>query len=281
MSNRIMKYARGTVWWLSKALNHVSSGSSVQAKPRPVVIISNDDRGRSSVVEVCMITSTDKSATCRAINVGYINSDGHKNYIECNQHCTVGTHQLSRFLGVLPADVMAEVDNGLLICQGLSHLTDCNRTVAHLKSQIAKTQALASNLHAMDALKSEINATLASINEVLQSSLIRTERMENNLRRNIETRSAKGIPEEGALSLPKLAEKKHRSKRTKMTLQEMREFLCEYQSTKNKSDMAEKYNMTVKQLYPKVSYIKRVLRQSSNNSSGCAETTPEDSSGSG
>lgn len=277
MSNRIMKYARGTVWWLSKAGNNTSSGSSVQAKPRPVVIVSNDDRGRSSVLEVCMITSTDKSTTCRDINVGYINSDGHKNYIECNQHFTVGTHQLSRFLGVLPDDVMNKVDNGLLISQGMSHLADCNRTISHLKSQIAKTQALTSNLKEMDVLKLEINATLANINEVLQSSLLRTERIENNLRENMETRAAKNIPEKGALSLPKPAEKKHRSKRTKMTLQEMREFLCEYQATKNKSDMAEKYNMTVKQLYPKVSYIKRVLKQSSSKSSGCVESTPEDS----
>lgn len=275
-SNKLMKYARGTVWWLAVSQNRDMCRSSVQSKQRPVVIVSNDDRGRSTVVEVCTITSKDKSNVCTDINIPYINTDGHTNYIECNQHFTVGVEELSRFLGVLPPDVMHTVNKGLLISQGMTHLLESESLIAHLKSQICRTQALLTDIESMQTLHLELSKTLDNVNSVLSGSLDRTERMENNLRANLECRSSKDKSLEQATAIPSKPAKKQRAKhRSTSSIEQIKEFLNAYENCASKKEFAEEHGYTIRSIYPRVSYLRKKLSRLQQNPSECKTDSNE------
>lgn len=275
--NKLLKYARGTVWWLAVSQNRDGRKSAVQAKQRPVVIVSNDDRGRSTVVEVCTITSTDKSNVCQDINIPYVNTDGHTNYIECNQHFTVGIEELSRFLGVLPPDVMDNVNKGLLISQGMGHLLESESLVAHLKSQICRTQALLTDIESMTTLHAELTKTLENVNSVLSGSLDRTKRMENNLRANLECKSSKDKSLEQATTIPSApAKKQHAKHRSTSSIEQIKEFLDEYENCSSKKEFAEAHGYTIKSIYPRVSYLRKKLSRLHPNPAECEADSNED-----
>lgn len=130
----INRFPRGSIWWLryAKKVN-----GSVQQKRRPVLVISNDYRGRSTIVEVLSLTRTDKSDTCTDINVPIRNIHGDVNYILCNQHQTVDENDLVDFMGIAPKSVMNKVDIALTIAQGIDVRDELYSEMDDLKDQIA------------------------------------------------------------------------------------------------------------------------------------------------
>lgn len=117
-------YPRGSIWWCSDYLsNYCQEG--VQGGCRPVLIISSNHRGKSPSVEVVKLTTSDKSHTCRDINIPVM-VNGVLNYVMCNQHFTVNISSLTKYICTLDSKTMSRVENGLLESQGMSHLVSCN-----------------------------------------------------------------------------------------------------------------------------------------------------------
>lgn len=116
---KVYKYARGSVWWVKREC--VEENGSVQSGLRPVVIVSNNERGRSDVVEVLTVTSQEKSEKYPKLNIPFT-LEGRSSYVQCNQHFTVSIDKLHNYSGQLSDDVMHKVDRSLVYCQGLDHL---------------------------------------------------------------------------------------------------------------------------------------------------------------
>lgn len=115
--NTAFKYARGTVWWLRSS--SISADTNVQQGSRPVLIISRNNRGASSIVEVLTLTTnSDRSSKYPDINVPVV-IDGRISYIQCNQHMTVDTKRLVDFYCVIEDTIMKEVERCLLYCSGM------------------------------------------------------------------------------------------------------------------------------------------------------------------
>lgn len=129
------RYARGTVWWC-KPESVTCTKPGIIEKGRPVLIISNDARGSSKIVEVVKLTSQDKHNTCPGINIPIELSNGHVNYIMCNQHYTVSTDDLFNYLYTVSENVMLKVEQGLLRCQGMEHLIDLKDNYESLKKVV-------------------------------------------------------------------------------------------------------------------------------------------------
>lgn len=115
--NTAFKYARGTVWWLRS--NSASADTHVQQGNRPVLIISRNNRGTSSIVDVLTLTTnSDRSSKYPDINVPVV-IDDRISYIQCNQHMTVDTKRLVNFYCVIEDTIMKEVERCLLYCSGM------------------------------------------------------------------------------------------------------------------------------------------------------------------
>lgn len=115
---KILAYPRGSVWKCNLGNGDIAPG--VQSGYRPVVIIS-DNKGNqtNSSVLVAMITSnSDKSKY--AINVPFINEQGDETVILCNQIKTVNKSILKTFMGMLPSNVMFEVEKAIKYAMGMS-----------------------------------------------------------------------------------------------------------------------------------------------------------------
>lgn len=134
MSYDAIKYARGTVWWCEDVSHTTVPG--VQSGTRPCLIISNNDRGSSSVVEVLKITSnTDRSSVCSDINVSY-DLNGYSNVIMCNQHSVVPVSSLRTYMCTLSDKTMAKVERAMLIAQGMRSLADLNDKYMDLQTLV-------------------------------------------------------------------------------------------------------------------------------------------------
>lgn len=119
MMNKAIKYARGSIWWI-KDTYCKESWPGIQSGKRPVIIISNNERGASTVVEVCTLTCTNKSKCCPSINIP-INIEGRVSYIQCNQHKTLSLSCFDSYYATVTAEAMQEIEFGLLRAQGMAH----------------------------------------------------------------------------------------------------------------------------------------------------------------
>lgn len=121
-----IKYARGTVWWCED--NEFLRTPGVQSGRRPVVIVSSDQRGSCSSVEVVKMTLTDKSDVCTSINIP-VNQGDRTSYVLCNQHFTVNTQFLGDYMYTLSDEAMKRIDLGLLRAQGMEDLAKIKETI--------------------------------------------------------------------------------------------------------------------------------------------------------
>ena len=129
-TNRILK--RGTVWW-SEDCYEFTDVQGISSKVRPVMIISNNERGRSPIVEVLKLTTTDKSETCSSINIPVINGS-RKMYIMCNQHYTVSINSLTQYIFTVDLDTMNKVEKGVLLSMGMIKYYDSFNKVSQIKN---------------------------------------------------------------------------------------------------------------------------------------------------
>ena len=115
MRGRNSSVRRGSVWWYedsSEPRDGIVSGT------RPVIVVSNNQRGLSPVVEVIKCTTEDKKTKCSKINIR-LSSLPKQSYALCNQHTTIRIDDLGKFICNLTPDEMQRVDEGLRVSQGL------------------------------------------------------------------------------------------------------------------------------------------------------------------
>ena len=257
-TNRILKYARGTVWLFDMNLANPKNASGILTKVRPVVIVSSDSRGSSQIVEVCGITSSDKSARCPDINVCIRNQYGEINYIECNQHFTVNVVDLGRFIGVVPKDIMDKVDDGLLVAQGMSQLVNYKSKIAHMQMIIdnQKENSIDNN-DANEKLRKCLIDMSVELNEFITRN---TQRL-----KNIECKSEPATPEVSecneAVSEPIVVDEPVKPKRKyrRWTTDEAKEFL-EDCNCMPKSEILTKYGLRCDlDIDKKIWYLKKVV----------------------
>lgn len=83
-----------------------------------MIVVSNNQRGLSPVVEVVKCTTEDKKTKCSKINIR-LSSLPKQSYALCNQHTTVRIDDLGKFICNLTPEEMLRVDEGLRVSQGL------------------------------------------------------------------------------------------------------------------------------------------------------------------
>lgn len=176
--NKAYKYARGTVWWIRDSYCQ-ESWPGVQSGQRPVVILSANERGTSTVVEVCTLTTTDKRHVCPAINIP-VNIEGRVSYIQCNQHKTLPLSAFSDYYATLTAETMTAVEIGLLTAQGMTHYIDNDAKITyelylHLDSETE-------NEHSEDDCKTESATVHTTSSEVRKSNKWTTDRIKQFLK---------------------------------------------------------------------------------------------------
>ena len=162
---RLNTCPRGSVWWWDDKHDTIPG---VQKSNRPVLVISNDLRGGSTVVEVCTITSRDKQKVTPKINIQFINHRGEYNYIQCNQHFVVPIHSLKSFIGMIPTGVMNRVEEGLMFAQGLSVTEEAKQELKKLEGEIANTKQLDLRLKKVSAVEQSLSELSTYIHDRLK-----------------------------------------------------------------------------------------------------------------
>lgn len=110
--NRLLLYPRGSVWKV-QLIETEKSETGVQTGYRPALIISNDmGNYTSDSVMVALITSN-KNRTKWGINVGFENELGECNVVLCNQIQTINKNRLVKFMGVMPVQVMNQIETAI------------------------------------------------------------------------------------------------------------------------------------------------------------------------
>lgn len=161
MSGQLIRYPKGSIWWLDSECLPI--GTSIEKKNRPVVIVSSDERGSSTVVEVCTITSKDKSGICQGINVPFRNSYGTLNYIQTNQHFTVDVNYLREFQGMLSRSTLDRLNSSLRFAQDLGNLDDLSTQVHCMEKTISSLKRLECDRKSLDVSMAYLKTVVKDI----------------------------------------------------------------------------------------------------------------------
>lgn len=139
MQGHTIKYPRGSVWlcrddeFINNGPFSFKSGTHVQRKTRPVLIISNDlGNSRSPVLNVIPLTSQDKRSS---VTVPICDEDGTLGCILCNQIKTIDKSQLIKYEFMLDSETIAEVERTLQFTLGIE-LQSIDNSLENIKSTI-------------------------------------------------------------------------------------------------------------------------------------------------
>lgn len=168
MNNSVIKYSRGSIWWCKKDIRYTNK-SGILDKSRPCLIISNNQRGTSSIVEILKITSQDKSNVCSSINIP-IMLNNRTNYILCNQHDTVSTDDLFNYEGQVSSEVMKQVEYGILRCQGMEDLISLQSKYCDLKDIVNNIADERLKLYKDIDVGSEISKIITGLSEMINTA---------------------------------------------------------------------------------------------------------------
>lgn len=168
MEKWYQKLKRGDVWWVALSSEHGDgiSGSSVERKSRPYLIVSNDIGNKNAPV-VTTVPITTRDSDDYPMHVYFRNEEQSRNQvILCEQLVTLSVklfdkHQ-SYFMYSLDAELMDKVDRALSIQLGLNvkpvELQDLERLVNALTE--AKLEELKKQAAVQESLRSLVDKTV-------------------------------------------------------------------------------------------------------------------------
>lgn len=168
MDMNLIKYPKGSIWWLNSDCLPV--GGHISKKNRPVVVVSGDKRGASEIVEVCTITSVDKMYVCEGVNVPFRNGYGSLNYIQTNQHFTINTSYLYDYQGQLSEGVMRRLNSALRFAQDLGDMDELVSTVNHLEKQVSSMNLRSCDEKAIKAGMSYLHTILKEFTTYVENA---------------------------------------------------------------------------------------------------------------
>lgn len=168
MDMNLIKYPKGSIWWLNA--DCLPDGDHISKKNRPVVVVSGNERGSSEVVEVCTITSVDKMHVCEGINVPFRNGYGTLNYIQTNQHFTVNTSYLNNYQGQLSGSVMQRLNTALRFAQDLGDMDELVSTVNELEKKLSSMNTMSCDKRAIKAGMAYLHTILNELNTYVQTA---------------------------------------------------------------------------------------------------------------
>ena len=118
--DKLLKHARGTVWYINDFIKDNIESAGVQRGTRPCVIVSNNQgNATGSHLTVAMVTTRTKP---NSLNVPFLNMKDEQCYVLCNQLHTVNKTWLSNnSMGTLPEEVMKKVDECIMKALNLHH----------------------------------------------------------------------------------------------------------------------------------------------------------------
>lgn len=105
---------RGEIWTIR--------ASGYASKPRPVVIVQSDSVTRFDSVITCLLTSYDSSDIATRVRVEPDAGNGlnKTSYVMTDKIVTVERGLLGEHIGIMPGDIMSQVDEQLMTVLGLA-----------------------------------------------------------------------------------------------------------------------------------------------------------------
>ena len=105
---------RGEIWSIR--------ASGYASKPRPVVVVQGDGVTRFDSVITCLLTSFDSSDIATRVRVEPDASNGlnKTSYVMTDKIVTVERGLLGERVGIMPGEIMAQVDKQLMVVLGLA-----------------------------------------------------------------------------------------------------------------------------------------------------------------